>query len=77
VFEDELDRVRIDDLHGVDDAVEADVDRLLLRVYDALVVPAYGFGVEVGAIVNFTLGAGGTHRPYVFQDVPDSARSGT
>jgi hypothetical protein len=52
VFEGELDCVRIDDLHRLDDAVEADVDRLLLRIDDALKIPPHHLSIEVGAIVE-------------------------
>ena len=77
MFEGELDRVRIDDLHGVDDAVKGDVDCLLLRIDDALKIPAHHLGIEVGAIVELHPLAQVEHIDLtVFQDVPGFSQLG-
>jgi hypothetical protein len=52
VFEGELDRVRINGFHRLNDAVIGGIERLLLWIHDALIIPAHHLGIEIRAIVE-------------------------
>jgi hypothetical protein len=77
MFEGELDRVRIDAFHGVDNAEKGRHEYVSLGVHDALIVPVGYFRIAVGTIVE--------HHPFaqvehvdlvVLQKSQDSASSG-
>jgi hypothetical protein len=71
VFEGELDRACIEDLDAVDNAVRRGVEGLLLGIRDALIIPAHGLGIEIGAIVEFDSLAQVEHIDLAaFQDLP-------